>query len=109
MVKLADRLHNMRTIKFLKNKDKVALDYDCKITWTDDMFLKEGTVGSHGRMTRFVRKRNNLLNSKDFSHVVRGGELYNPYVKSYPCVMHMPWLGEPILTPLLDYLTRNDV
>ena len=87
-----------------ENSDKIKLDYDCEIFWTDINFCRRcPQKHSHPKFIYY-----GLSNLKD-KKILANGRMLNPMTNSNPCVYHCPNTkrSDLVITNVWEYIKNN--
>ena len=84
-----------------ENSDKVKLDYDCEIFWTDQNFNNPPPINKVTH-PKYLEIGINELKQK----ILKDGRMYNTITDNYPCIFHCPYIRHThkIISTAWDYI-----
>jgi uncharacterized protein with PIN domain len=84
-----------------ENSDKVKLDYDCEIFWTDQNFNNPPPINKVTH-PKYLEIGINELKQK----ILRNGRMYNTITDNYPCIFHCPYVRHThkLISTAWDYI-----
>ena len=84
-----------------ENPNKVKLDYDCEIFWTDQNFNNPSPINKVTH-PKYLKIGINELKQK----ILKNGRMYNTITDNYPCIFHCPYVRHThkLISTAWDYI-----
>ena len=92
-----------------ENSDKIKLDYDCEIFWTDFDFTYPDPYSRYLKRRKRLRKlfKNEECLLDKLNSVIKHDRMYNKITKTYPCFFHAAGADARMLEALINLIKNN--